>query len=444
MSCGLFCYVDIEFGMMTASGGRLACVWVTGLSPPISSEDIGKYFSREGKVTSVVVPDVESDQCGVVVGSVEDVKKILLLDGHSYHDDTLSIRIPTEAQYALIDDMRTNTSEFVESGTDPRVTELADALASLPTDQFSKLLSLVDARKTQMASQGVRVKSEVSDTVNDPVRQHVTTSRDHTLHPSSIGHQSQFSVPYYSQCRISVFSGDNAKGEVDYTHWRHEVQSLLAEACPTALLLPAIRRSLKGTAADVLLNMGVSITEQDILAKFDVIFGNVLSPEALFEEFYTARQDSDESIASWACRLESLLAKAVANNTGQVDNTMMLRSKFWGGLREERIKNGIRHRYDSGESFTVLLQSARQIEREVQTVTRKVGKSTVQAVDNDLSKKMDTLMKLVDSLGKRIETMERDKGQRYQHENRPPPICFFCGEMGHIRRRCPHFPGNGR
>jgi len=422
----------------------LHCLWATGFTP-ISSRDVSDFFSREAKVSMVVIPDVDSTACGIVVNGFDDVKKLLLLDGHSYRDDTLTIRIPTESQYAVIEDLGE-----VRKETESDVVKLADSLASLPQDQFARLLSLVEDKRIRKSTD-IAMKTE--DVLQDkhfvfsqpPTHERSIVDNGSTLRHHDVlpGNSPQFSVPYYNPCRIPVFSGDGVKGEVDYLHWRHEVESLMSEACPSSHLLPAIRKSLKGTAADVLLNMGVNISEGDILDKLDVIFGNVLSTEALFEEFYTARQEQEEGIASWACRLESLLAKASVSNASQDDTSRMLRSKFWGGLREERIKNGIRHRYDAGDSFTVLLRSARQIERETPAPPRKQSRVSVQSIDTDLSKKMDTLLQLVDSLGKRIDTIENKNQQRYR-QGRLPPICFFCGEAGHIQRLCPHKPGNGR
>jgi len=386
---------------------------------------VSSYFSRECIVSSVVVPDLDAGFCGVILDSV-DVRKVLLMDGHLYRDDTISISIPTDSQYTMIEERcPAKTSE-------DDVTRLADALASLPSEQFSKLLSLVEKKKTAQPRLDTDIKTETLYRSESDMPRTATGYTQPATYPAS----------FYNPCRISQFSGDNVKGEIDYLHWRHEVRSLILEACPSHYLHPAIRKSLKGTAADVLLNMGVGATEHDILSKFDVIFGNVLSSETLLEDFYSARQQHEEGIAAWACRLETLLAKTSSVNINQPEKSAMLRTKFWGGLRDERVKNGIRHRYDMGNPFNVLLQSARQIEHETSTnIYRKQPKTLAQGVENEMSK-MDTLLELVNSIGKIIETIEKNNTKHRQ--DRPPPICFYCGELGHIQRLCPHKPGNGR
>jgi len=202
--------------------------------------------------------------------------------------------------------------------------------------------------------------------------------------------------------------------------------------------LPAIRKSVKGTAADVLLNLGERVSPDEIVNKFEVIFGNVLSVEALLEEFYTARQSDTEMVAEWSCGLESLLAKARQRGASLSNIDGMLRSKFWASLRDDRVKNGTRHRFDRGDSFEMLLEYARQIEHEVKVTPTRNVRSVGQGVDS-MEQKMDELMKMVQGLNKRIENLENKP-----HTSKDTRTCYFCGETGHIRRRCPKTEqGNG-
>ena len=71
----------------------------------------------------------------------------------------------------------------------------------------------------------------------------------------------------------------------------------------------AMRGSLKGEPANVMMRLG-SIDE--ILQKFDSIYGNVLGTEDILAEFYNDRQKVGEDCAAWSVILEDLLNQAVS------------------------------------------------------------------------------------------------------------------------------------
>ena len=109
---------------------------------------------------------------------------------------------------------------------------------------------------------------------------------------------------YNNPARISNFSGDDAKGEVTFEQWRFEERDLIRDKIhPEPGILQTLRRSLRGRAADVFLHMG-----EDAIKKMGRIFGNILSPEAVLEQLYSAKQSASETVASWACRIEDLLS----------------------------------------------------------------------------------------------------------------------------------------
>ncbi len=77
--------------------------------------------------------------------------------------------------------------------------------------------------------------------------------------------------------RLSVFSGYGAKGDVSHEQWRSEVTGLSRDPCMTQnTLLQAVRRSLKGSAAEVVVHMSDYAPVQIILQKLDKMFGDVL------------------------------------------------------------------------------------------------------------------------------------------------------------------------
>lgn len=68
------------------------------------------------------------------------------------------------------------------------------------------------------------------------------------------------------QPRISLFYGDNIKGEATYAQWVYEVKCLLLEKThkPEAIS-QAIRRSLRGEASNLARRLGICATIPEIL-----------------------------------------------------------------------------------------------------------------------------------------------------------------------------------
>ena len=74
-------------------------------------------------------------------------------------------------------------------------------------------------------------------------------------------------------------------------------------------LREGIQHSLRGAAADVVRNMGPDVPLDLIIKKFSIIYGNVKSFDLMMREFYRADHGEDESIPSYATRIERLLSQ---------------------------------------------------------------------------------------------------------------------------------------
>jgi len=217
--------------------------------------------------------------------------------------------------------------------------------------------------------------------------------------------------------RIAVFSGDlSGKDNVSYDLWKAEVNGLQKQNIYTeATILQAIRRSLRGKAADVVLHLGDTDVDS-VLTKMDQIFGNVLPSENILEVFYTARQEMKEDISSWACRLEDLIAKLKQRKAISPEAAVsMLRTKFYSGLVSAHVKSAIRHKFDQNEDYSNLLISARVAELEGQSA--KVHQVTATAMSPSEASKLDKVLASIEELNKRLEKLENntqgsDKGHR--------------------------------
>ena len=105
--------------------------------------------------------------------------------------------------------------------------------------------------------------------------------------------------------KLSAFSGEIAKGEVSFEQWSYELQTLCKSYSDSALR-EGIQHSLRGAAADAVGNMGLNVPLDIILKKFTIIYGKVKSFDVLMKDFYRAAQGEDETISSFATRIEGL------------------------------------------------------------------------------------------------------------------------------------------
>ena len=238
-------------------------------------------------------------------------------------------------------------------------------------------------------------------------------------------------TPTYSRPRIPTFSGEE-KSEVSFDVWRYEVKCLLREAnYPDAVILEAVRGSLKGRARGLLLSLSFTASAKEIIGKLEGVYGNVFSNEALLQKFYMECQQPGQSVADYGLKLESILQLAVdKGQIAEASKNEMLRSKLWSGLRDPLLKNACRYKYDTIKNFDVLRKEIRAIELEFanasHTNTDKIQHQSVMA-DSD-SRKLDELMKSLESLHKRMSGYEQNIGRASgsktdkTSDGFPPPV----------------------
>ena len=222
------------------------------------------------------------------------------------------------------------------------------------------------------------------------------------------------------------------------------------------MVITNVRRSLRGRAADVVLAMGSDVTVRQILDKFDVRFGDIFPTDVTLEQFFTARQLPNESMAAWGCRLEDLLSRVRDPSSASAARSM-LRSRYWSGIYSDRFRNALRHHFDDGADFESLLKYARIAEQEPSSA---VAQQSVAGTQPD---KLDKILAQLKDLNARVQELERKCSygnssvpmgvQRSVAPTSvpavPPPVsnsrpfkgkCYDCGIVGH-RRGSPECPG---
>ena len=209
--------------------------------------------------------------------------------------------------------------------------------------------------------------------------------------------------------RLPNFSGDK-KSDVSFDYWRFEVECLMKEKYSEEVIALSIRRSLRGEAARVLMRLGTHANISEIIDKFESIYGIIDKKQILMSKFYSAKQDPEEDVTSWGCRLEDLLAKAQpVMKIPRPEAEQMLRDVFWEGLKPS-LKDTTGHIYDKNLPFDVLRreirikeedQKKRQDSTPRQEHTNKVTSSTSQKCEMD---ELKSLMQTIQSELKEVKS----------------------------------------
>ena len=151
-----------------------------------------------------------------------------------------------------------------------------------------------------------------------------------------------------------------------------------------------------------------------MLSRLEGVFGNVATGESILQEFYTASQKADESVTAWGLRIEEILQKAVdKGHVKDTDTNEMLRNIFWKNLRNDRLKNATRAKFENIHSFELLRRAVRAEEYDMKT-----NKICAQQPQMHENKQQDT--SLINQLMSRISELEKqmkDNSDRRQTSN---------------------------
>ena len=106
-----------------------------------------------------------------------------------------------------------------------------------------------------------------------------------------------------------------------------------------------IKRSIKGQAQEIVLHMGEDATVNDIITRYDMMFGDVNPPHVLLAQFYSASQTPGESITDWYARLEDIASK-ITRKDGNVISAnnydILVNTQFWTKMSDDKMKNAFK------------------------------------------------------------------------------------------------------
>ena len=136
-------------------------------------------------------------------------------------------------------------------------------------------------------------------------------SKDGGAKPKVKSTEKPVATPSYPP-KVRSFSGGYNKGDTAYDIWRYDVKMALIDPSYTKEQKEfAIRRSLTGSAARLVIYQGLDKSLDDILETLDSVYGSVENKEQLLSEFYSARQKDNEDVTTWSSRLEDIIGKGL-------------------------------------------------------------------------------------------------------------------------------------
>lgn len=368
---------------------RELCLFVSGLPSDVNVDELAEYLGRVSKPVSLVLlkKGTAIFQCDSPESADSVQKK---LDKRSFRGDEINLRFVSEEEWPLVEAVMKTTRHSMQ----PKDTK----------EGFQ-------AESTSHPQQPVQLPAAMATlSVNIP--------------------------------RLPVFYGEDNKGECSYEQWRAATRALVQSGSyQTHILMQAIRRSLRGTAADVLLHLGDEVNMEEILSKFDTVFGNVLAPEFILEQLYTSTQNRGETVASWSCRLEDLKLKVQHGPFSASTLKEMVRAKFWSGLRSSEIKNATRSHFESGLSYDDLLVKARIVESEQTKISVASCQQQVKPPKPEKDEQLDKIMKRLTVIEQQLQIMKKPAREKRHHNGEAERKkfdgrCFYCNKQGHKREQC--------
>ena len=478
--------------------------------PTFTPEDVAFLFEDVAHPEGVIRNLSDSSECYVLFPTSTNMEEICNLDRVPSWVGApmlLTIRQPPSSAVNIVQKLLENKPleegenyEFIPieheggrgaEGPQPHSTpkkKKAEPIASVLTEHVKQLQSqelqhLLSAVQSEMRSRqdiSISPVHEVSSILH-------TLLKDGTLRTN---------IP-----KLSAFSGERAKGEVSFEQWSYELQTLRKTYSDSALR-EGIQRSLMGAAADTVRNMGPDVPLDTIIKKFTIVYGNVKSFDLLMWDFYRADQGEEESIPSFATRVEGLLSQIhdkFPEKLTPPEEQGLLKDRLFYGCKKS-IRDSVKYCFANPRiDYMHLLEECRKAEDEDKVgqtkpnpPKAKVAAATVPPTrEDELAKQLRYQQHQIDALVGQVKNLVsavkatrvssrganttggpgmqtpyswrggsrgRDLPRQTHPRTTPQPRarnpqltqgagptfkCWQCGEVGHYRRECPTLKDKG-
>ncbi|CAC5370523.1 unnamed protein product [Mytilus coruscus] len=254
--------------------------------------------------------------------------------------------------------------------------------------------------------------------------------------------------------KLTKFSGQK-DGEQTVEEFIDEVE-LLLRTRPTSSeeKVDFILSHLEGPAREELRYRSASEkkTPATVLGILREVFGERSTISELLSDFYQCRQKEGQSLQEYSHDLMNKLSKVCKRDPKAVqDRDKAIRSQFAENVREPWLKRDLKKRLrdhpdlafnDIREEATLLVQDADasftvkpkniKVERDILDISIFAEQATSNTLE--LTKAVADLTQEVSNLKVEINNLKSSGDTR--QGTKPPPRCYNCNKIGHIKRNC--------
>ena len=289
-----------------------------------------------------------------------------------------------------------------KKGEEPIISQLAEHIKSLQTFELKQILAAISK---EMDARHVPHRS--------PSKPDASGSQAHEV--SSILHSLikegalRTNIP-----KLSVLSGEMMKGEASFEQWSYELQTLRKTYSESAQR-EGIQRSLKLAAVDTVHNMGPDASLDTIIKKFSIIFGNVKSYDILRGDFYRADQGKEETVTSFATRIEGFVSNVRDKFSNQIPlakEQELLKGRLFYGCQKS-IQDSVKYCHaDPSVDYMTFHEECRKAEDEDRVDKSKtkgklkIAATTISSTQSDaLAKQLKRQQQWFDTLMGKMQSM---------------------------------------
>ena len=176
--------------------------------------------------------------------------------------------------------------------------------------------------------------------------------------------------------KLHEFTGKPEDGKASWRRWELQIKGLQGTYSDRAIK-EAMNKALQGDAAIVADSLADDCTWFELLNALRAKFTEVSSLDVMMGSLYSIKQGTF-TVSQYAIKLEKVLGSIRVSHPNALTSKEYqhhLRNRFFHGLND-KLRNNLRHKYETDCNYDQLLQYARMIESEKTDNTSEVSSSS--------------------------------------------------------------------
>ena len=176
--------------------------------------------------------------------------------------------------------------------------------------------------------------------------------------------------------KLHEFTGKPEDGKASWRRWELQIKGLQGTYSDRAIK-EAMNKALQGDAAIVADSLADDCTWIELLNALRAKFTEVSSLDVMMGSLYSIKQGT-LTVSQYAIKLEKVLGSIRVSHPNALTSKEYqhhLRNRFFHGL-SDKLRNNLRHKYETDCNYDQLLQYARMIESEKTDNTGEVSSSS--------------------------------------------------------------------